>query len=447
MADPFSVGAGIVGVLGLAIQITQEVVRFGLDWKDAPADVKAFMADLHTLRTTLSETHTNIILNSDFAEAFQNRSSLLLSQLGPNAPRTTGTKLMLQACEKELKDLLQELKKRAGGHRAGWERIKGAFHAKHTRESVENLHRQCQALNNMVSIDTAVLGATTYKELTETRREQQDARKEQQDARKEQQKWQQVEMVKELLSWLSIADYGSQHTDFLSRRQEGTGQWLLCSDEFQTWCNGDGDTLFCPGMPGAGKTIMTSIVVDYLCTRYRDDSRIAVAYLYCNFQRKDDQKPGNLLASLLKQLIQGLSNMPDGVKSLYEYHKGKQTRPSVHEISKELHSVIGAYSKCFIIVDALDECPIADGSRQKFLCELLRLQARVGVNLFATSRFIPQIVKELAGSCTSLEIRASDEDVRRYLDGHMMRLPSFVSRSVGLQEEVKTGIAEAVKGM
>lgn len=79
MADPF----GIVGVISLAIQITQTVVQFGLDWKDAPHDAKNFLTELQTLKTILSETNTNILLDSDFAEAFQNRPSFLLSQLGP----------------------------------------------------------------------------------------------------------------------------------------------------------------------------------------------------------------------------------------------------------------------------------------------------------------------------------------------------------------------------
>lgn len=137
MADPF----GIVGVVSLTIQITQVVVQFRLDWKDVPHDAKTFRSELQTLKTVLSETHTNLLLNSDFRAAFQNRPSLLLSQLGPNAPSTTDTKLMLAACQKELESLLSELKKRAKGHRVGWERFKGAFLAKETRESVENLHR------------------------------------------------------------------------------------------------------------------------------------------------------------------------------------------------------------------------------------------------------------------------------------------------------------------
>lgn len=116
----------------------------------------------------------NILLNPDFAEAFRNRPSLLLSQLGPNAPSTTDTNIMLEDCRKNLESLLGDLKKRARGHRAGLERFKGAFLAKNTRESVENLHRHCQILNSMVTIDATVLRVTMYKEVKESRKEQKD---------------------------------------------------------------------------------------------------------------------------------------------------------------------------------------------------------------------------------------------------------------------------------
>ncbi|MCJ1255063.1 hypothetical protein MMC24_002879 [Lignoscripta atroalba] len=200
-------------------------------------------------------------------------------------------------------------------------------------------------------------------------------------------------------------------------------------------------------MPGAGKTIMVSIVIDYLYNRYRNDNSVGTAYLYCNFRRQDEQKPVDLLACLLKQLLSDLPNIPMSVRRLYENHKDTKTRPSFDEISKELHSMVGAYSKCFIVVDALDECQVSEGGRRKFLSELLGLQTKIGANLFTTSRFIPEITKVFEGKAVWKEIYASEKDVRRYLDGYMTRLPSFVLRSLDLQEEIKTKIVEAVKGM
>jgi hypothetical protein len=208
----------------------------------------------------------------------------------------------------------------------------------------------------------------------------------------------------------------------------------------------DKQTLFCLGIPGAGKTIITSIVVKDLYTRFQNEASIGIAYLYCNFRRQQEQNPEDLLASLLKQLIQEEPSMPKSIKSLYKRHRDKRTRPSFDEISKALLFVVTDYSKAFIIIDALDEHQVSDRGRRKFLLEVFNLQAKTRANLFATSRFIPEIEKQFQG-CLYLEIRASDEDVQKYLDSHISRLPSFVIRSPYLQKEIKTEIIKAVDGM
>ena len=249
-----------------------------------------------------------------------------------------------------------------------------------------------------------------------------------------------------ILDWLTPVDYGPQQSDFIDRRQEGTGQWLLDSDDFQRWLNQSKQTLFCQGMPGAGKTMMASIVIDHLHTEYQNDVSIGAAYLYCNFRRQHEQRPADLLANLLKQLVQRRPFMPKCMKSLYNNHKDKQTRPSFNEISKVLQSIIADYQRVFIIIDALDECQVSDGGRVKFLSEMLNIQAKTGANLFATSRFVPEIGGQFEGSI-SLEIRASDEDVKRYMDGHMLQLPSFVSNNPNLKDEIKTEIVKAVNGI
>jgi hypothetical protein len=250
----------------------------------------------------------------------------------------------------------------------------------------------------------------------------------------------------EILDWLTPIDYAPQQNDFISRRQAGTGHWLLDSAEFKAWVETEKQTLFCPGIPGAGKTILTSIVVDKLTTQFGNDESIGVAYIYCNFRRQDEQKPGDLLTSLLKQLSQYRPSLPDSVRSLYDKHKKKKTRPSLDEISKAFQSVATLHSRVFIIVDALDECRTSDGCRTEFLTQIFSLQTKLGANIFATSRFLPEITEPFVGSVT-LEIRASAEDVGRYVDGYISRLPSFVGRNPDLQEEIRTEIVKAVDGM
>jgi cell division protein FtsB len=275
-------------------------------------------------------------------------------------------------------------------------------------------------------------GGTTYQEVKGVRKEQED--RQQRDERQS------------ILTWLTPTDYTAQQHDFVSRRQAGTGQWLLDSAEFQAWLETDKQTLFCPGIPGAGKTILTSIVVQELTTRFRNDESIGIAYLYCNFRRQDEQKVDDLLASLLKQLSQERTFLPDSVETLYGKHKDKRTRPSFDEISRTFQTVTAIFSKVFIIIDALDECRTTDGCQTRLLTEIFLAQANSRANIFATSRFMPEVVEKFEGSI-SLEIRASEEDVRRYLDSHMFRLPAFVRRNPDLQEEINIGIVLLVKGM
>ncbi len=79
-----------------------------------------------------------------------------------------------------------------------------------------------------------------------------------------------------IISWLSPLNFASKQIDVSSRRQEGTGEWLLEADEFNSWLSGNKRTLWCPGIrmftnptfrkisscsdhvpAGAGKTILT----------------------------------------------------------------------------------------------------------------------------------------------------------------------------------------------
>ncbi|KAI1331250.1 ankyrin repeat-containing domain protein [Xylariaceae sp. FL0255] len=247
-----------------------------------------------------------------------------------------------------------------------------------------------------------------------------------------------------ILDWITPIDYSTQQCDFINRRQEGTGKWLLSSAEFQTWISNDKQTLFCPGIPGAGKTILTSIIVNDLLTRFGDDPNVGIAYLYCSFRQTDDQKAEGLFASLLKQLSQKQCPLPARVTTFYTRHGRQAEKPSLNEILTTLRFVVAAYSQVFIVVDALDECSAYTSSR--FLSEIFNLQATCRANILATSRFIPGIMEQFKNT-KSLEIRASKQDICAYVDGHILYLPSFVRDSCELQKEIKTKIFNAVDGM
>lgn len=161
---------------------------------------------------------------------------------------------------------------------------------------------------------------------------------------------------------------------------------------------------------------------------------------------KENKRQFDLLKNLLKQRAQRQSSLPSSIEDLYNQHKEMQTRPSLDDISRALQSIAAMYSRVFIIIDALDECQTSDNCRSRLLSEVFSLQAKTEANFFATSRSALYIEREFRG-WTSLEILASNEDVRRYINGHISQLPAFVSKRPDLQEEIETKITTAVEGM
>lgn len=198
------------------------------------------------------------------------------------------------------------------------------------------------------------------------------------------------EQHKTCLDWLSSTTHAKQQSDYISRHQPGTGDWFLDSPEFRTWIEMPQQTLFCPGIPGAGKTILASVVIDELESQYGINHDVGIAYFYCNYQHIDDQsqKLENLLAAILRQLVQGLFPIPDTVHGLHKKHRTKGTRPSVEEMTKVLRSTVAHFSRLFIVIDALDECLITTISR--LLDEIFGLQMKNDLSFLATARFIPE---------------------------------------------------------
>ncbi|KAI9148819.1 putative ankyrin repeat protein [Paramyrothecium foliicola] len=249
----------------------------------------------------------------------------------------------------------------------------------------------------------------------------------------------------DILNWLIPFDYGPQQSDYLAKREPGTGTWFLETKEFCDWSETPGRTLFCPGIPGAGKTVMTAVVVEHLQRKFRKDPNVGIAYLYCNFKRQDEQTVRHFFTSLLKQLAQALPTLPPEMRQHYSDHEKSNTQPGIHEVLDFLQSVIGKYSRVFIVVDALDEIQ-ANDRRASLLEGLTKFQDKFKINIFATSRSDPETQARLKLKDV-LEIRAAGKDVQAYLRSHASKLCDFVQLNPELLEKVINGIARSVDGM
>jgi hypothetical protein len=102
----------------------------------------------------------------------------------------------------------------------------------------------------------------------------------------------------------------------------------------------------------------------------------------------------------------------------------------------------------FIIVDALDECSEDNDSRYKLLAELQNLPM---ARIFITSRpHITEVRDFRFDVMSELEIRASDDDIRKYTLERIStqsRIRRFVEKDDNLNDEIANTIARTSNGM
>lgn len=189
-----------------------------------------------------------------------------------------------------------------------------------------------------------------------------------------------------------------------------------------------------------------SIIVNYLERSFNQED-VAIAYVYCSYTEQEDQTTVNLIASLLQQLLQRNCVLRDEIfSSLYE-HQSKQTRPALSEYSTLFQSAVRGFSNVFIVIDALDECSETNGTRQGFLAEIRKVESQI--HLLVTSRHSTIIAREFE-KAARLEIRASNADVKKYLEGRIMTEPQFachVKGDLALQNTIIETIVQKVEGM
>jgi hypothetical protein len=53
---------------------------------------------------------------------------------------------------------------------------------------------------------------------------------------------------RDVMAWISALNFSTRQNDHLMRREYGTSEWILYSEEFKSWLSGAGSTIWCRGI-------------------------------------------------------------------------------------------------------------------------------------------------------------------------------------------------------
>ncbi|KAK1536059.1 hypothetical protein CPAR01_09601 [Colletotrichum paranaense] len=198
---------------------------------------------------------------------------------------------------------------------------------------------------------------------------------------------------KELLNWLCTVDPSVQYNAARSKHRSGTCEWLIQDNEdFKTWETAPTSFLWLNGKAGSGKSILSSSVIKHLKEKSEENPQVALAYYFFSFGNLEQQKVTVMLSSLIGQLCASRPDTPQPIKE-FESFVVKRERPDTDTLENALRAAVRGFSAVYIVVDALDECPILDGERTRLMDCLSKIISKMPDNLhiFCTSRAEPDI--------------------------------------------------------
>ena len=428
--DPLSVSVSIVALLKLSSTVIHYL-----------SDVKGGPRELQKLRLELCNILPILCILQDEAEQAKSGScwsSTLLSLDVPNGPI------------QQFKAALEELEAKLAPFK-GWKKVGKTFawrvEKEETLEILGTIERQkllftLARQNDHIALTKAIKSETetVHKKTAETG--EGVARLELSDKQHK------------IRLWLSGVDPSLNYNRALRKRHKGTGNWLIEDDIFRDWKQdpGSDSIIWLYGIPGCGKTILCSTVVEHVLHVCVTTSDIAVLYFFFDFNDTEKQQHESMMRSLLSQLSMHFLSVPPVLETLYTSCMEGGRHPDFEALKETLHKMTSAFRATFIILDALDECR----ERTELLADIEELSSWEDTNLriLATSRrekeiedSILRLTKDVNRIC--IQSALVNADIRAYVHGQVRtnrRLQRW-QKMPNVQLEIENTLMDKANGM
>ncbi|KAI0157994.1 putative zinc finger protein [Hypoxylon sp. FL1284] len=165
--------------------------------------------------------------------------------------------------------------------------------------------------------------------------------------------------VRDVLSWLRPTNVADDQAALVKAREDypGTGKWLLGNSLFNEWFDPQfpiiPPLLWLNGIPGAGKTVLASLVVQ---EAEKLEPAPVVLYFYC---KHNNPERDNFVALGRSLLAQFLKHDTELLPNFYQEYcrSGETVLSSSKSVEELLTLAFGNCKSAYIILDGLDECP------------------------------------------------------------------------------------------
>ncbi|KAF3132923.1 hypothetical protein TWF594_009432 [Orbilia oligospora] len=259
-----------------------------------------------------------------------------------------------------------------------------------------------------------------------------------------------TEKQQDIYRWLSPPDSSTNYNAAIKEHLQGSGLWFIESSEFSEWKRQRNSLLWLHGIPGCGKTILSSIIITHLKQIYSNQ----LLYFYFDYKDVDKQSLEGMLRGLISQLYYRSRRSSGVLESCFaSYHDGKD-QPTCQSLRMTFLSMAEKTGEIWLVLDALDECNRE--KRKELMLWINEINARSeerNIHLLITSRPEADIESEVRKCITEsciISIRSEliSEDIDAYIkcrvagDTEFSRWKSRVE-----QTEIEDVLARKANGM
>ena len=440
--DPLIVSASLIAVL----QLSGTVISYLSDVKDGPKE-------LQRIQLELSSTHNVLFMlqdQADHSEEDDPFSSTLRSLNGPSGPF------------QQFHDALERLASRLAPLE-GWRKLKKAFKWSFEKEEIHDILKTIERQKTYFSLarqnDHIALSKAIGEDVDAIRKGNDKISVEVDKTSTG------VEMIsagvtniqtgekhKAYRQWLSAPDPSSNYNKALRNRYGDTGDWFLETNDYLRWLSKPGFPLWLYGIPGCGKTILSSTIIQETIVHSQSQIQSVVLYFYFDFNDIEKQQHEKMVRSLIIQLSSQCVNTSRILESLYSSCTNGARQPDYDSLLSTLHQMMGCLKETYLILDALDEC----GERQGLLktVEELASWKDANVHLLMTSRKekdIEDSIEPLLNGQGKICIQSVlvNEDIRTYVRGRLQtdRELKRWRKDIEAQREIENTLMEKADGM
>ncbi|KAI0143433.1 ankyrin [Xylariaceae sp. FL1272] len=157
------------------------------------------------------------------------------------------------------------------------------------------------------------------------------------------------------MKWISPLDFREMQKAAQRRPLDGTCKWFFDNLQVHGWSESRSKSLWCHGIPGAGKTVLATALFQKLLETHANEN-VAVLIAYCSFDDANTHSVSNIISSFLRQVVEKRGQMSESVRKLYKEHtSGDRGRPTQESLSSTLSEELATFDTAFVILDGLDE--------------------------------------------------------------------------------------------